>query len=135
MLKQIPQGEKPSRKEERDMQELDYTKMGARIRQVRKAKGWSQDRLAKKCGISLNFMGNIERGTRKMSMDTFASLCRELEMDADALLWGVTQPSETAMQGMWGQPGQEKEDRDSYAMYVRIMKSVADIMKNGDSIP
>ncbi len=117
------------------MQELDYTKMGARIRQVRKAKGWSQEKLAKKCGISLNFMGNIERGTRKMSMDTFASLCRELEIDADALLWGVTQPSETAMQGMWGQPGQEKEDRDSYAMYVRIMKSVADIMKNGDSIP
>lgn len=74
------------------MHGLDYVKMGARIRQLRKAKGWSQDRLAKQCGISLNFMGHIERGTRKMSMDTFVSLCRELETDADALLWGTAQP-------------------------------------------
>ncbi len=78
------------------MHGLDYVKMGARIRQLRKAKGWSQDRLAKQCGISLNFMGHIERGTRKMSMDTFVSLCRELETDADALLWGTAQPFGTA---------------------------------------
>lgn len=70
------------------MQELDYVKIGTRIRQIRKVKGWSQDKLAKKCGISLNFMGHIERGTRKMSMDTFVTLCRELETNADALLWG-----------------------------------------------
>ena len=56
----------------KDMQALDYSKIGERIRQVRKAKGWSQETLAKKCGISLNFMGKIERGDRKMSMDTFA---------------------------------------------------------------
>jgi len=114
------------------MQELDYAKIGTRIRQVRKAKGWSQDKLAKKCGISLNFMGHIERGTRKMSMDTFANLCKELETDADALLWGVTQPSEMAMQGMWGRA--VPQDDDSYSMYVRIMKSVADIMRSKDVI-
>ena len=108
------------------MQELDYEKIGARIRQVRKAKGLSQDKLAKRCGISLNFMGHIERGTRKMSMDTFASLCRELETAADALLWGITQSSEMAMQGMWRRS--DKRDDDSYSMYIRIMKSVADIM-------
>lgn len=110
------------------MQELDYAKMGTRIRQLRKAKGWSQDALARKCGISLNFLGHIERGTRKMSMDTFVNLCRELETDADALLWGSTRPSETALQGMWGQA--DAADADSYAMYIRIMKSVADIMSS-----
>ncbi len=71
------------------MQELDYVKIGERIRQVRKAKGWSQETLAAKCGISLNFMGKIERGNRRMSLDTFAGLCMELETDADALLWGI----------------------------------------------
>ena len=71
------------------MYELDYAKMGARIRQFRKAKGWSQGKLAKKCGISLNFMGNIERGTRRMSMDTFAVLCNALGTDADTLLFGI----------------------------------------------
>lgn len=111
------------------MYELDYAKIGARIRQVRKTKGWSQDTLAKKCGISMNFVGNIERGTRKMSMDTFAVLCRELEMDADALLWGVVQSPDTVVKNMWKHPA--KQDLDSYSMYIRIMKSVADIMNDG----
>lgn len=108
------------------MYELDYSKIGARICQVRKLKGLSQIELAKKCGISLSFMGHIERGTRKMSMDTFVILCRELETDADGLLWGAPQLSETAMQGMWG-CGTQTDD-ESYSMYIRIMKSVADIM-------
>lgn len=111
------------------MQELDYAKVGTRIRQIRKAKGWSQDELAKKCGISMNFMGHIERGSRKMSLDTFTALCRELEADADALLWGMVQDSQAIIQDLWRQP--EKKDRDSYSMYIQIMKSVADIMRSG----
>lgn len=82
------------------MQELDYAKMGTRIRQIRKAKGWSQGELAKKCGISLNFMGHIERGTRKMSINTFVNLCRELEADADVLLFGVAKPLRMPIQEM-----------------------------------
>ena len=46
------------------MRELDYGRMGMRIRQVRKTKGWSQEELAKKVGISMSFMGHIERGSR-----------------------------------------------------------------------
>ena len=46
------------------MNELDYGRIGKRIRQVRKAKGWSQDELARKCGIRMSFLGHIERGTR-----------------------------------------------------------------------
>ena len=59
--------------------ELDYGKMGMRIRQVRKAKGWSQDELAKKCGISMSFLGHIERGTRIMSLETFTGICKALD--------------------------------------------------------
>lgn len=110
------------------MQELDYAKAGARIRQIRKAKGWSQDELAKKCGISMNFMGHIERGTRKMSLDTFARICKALEANADALLWGIVQESEAIVQELWKQP--ETTDSGSYEMYIQIMKSVADIMRS-----
>ena len=101
------------------MRELDYGKMGNRIRQVRKAKGWSQDELAKKCGISMSFLGHIERGTR--IMDT----------DADEMLWGVAHAS-NAVLDMFRSPDSEQKEKkresDSYSMYVRIMKSVAEIM-------
>ncbi len=123
------------------MREFDYGKMGMRIRQVRKARGWSQDKLAKKCGISMSFLGHIERGTRVMSMETFVSICEALDAGADELLWGVANPS-YAVLDMWNLPDKDKNKKtgrktgkeadgqisDSYAMYVRIMKSVAEII-------
>lgn len=115
------------------MRELDYGKMGGRIRQVRKAKGWSQDVLAKKCGISMSFLGHIERGTRIMSLETFAGICEALGTGADELLWGTAQAQGMAC-GVWdasnrnADNGQDAKNVDHYAMYVRIMKSVAEIM-------
>ena len=111
------------------MKELDYAGIGMRIRQVRKVKGWSQDQLAKKCGISMSFLGHIERGTRIMSLETFVGICSALDAGADEMLWGEVQPSDTLLD-MWC-PSDRKPDQketDSYSMYVRIMKSVAEIM-------
>ncbi|MCI9021809.1 MAG: helix-turn-helix transcriptional regulator [Eubacterium sp.] len=127
------------------MRELDYGKMGMRIRQVRRARGWSQSELAEKCGISMSFLGHIERGSRIMSMETFANICTALDSGADELLWGVAGAESKAVLDMWNLPdkGGEKDGKklgakvtnqdvsknaDSYAMYVKIMKSVAEIM-------
>jgi len=104
------------------MQELDYGKMGMRIRQLRKAKGWSQGGLAQKCGISMSFLGHIERGSRIMSMETFANICMALDAGADELLWGVCDKQTDKTEAEGG------KNTDSYAMYVKIMKSVAEIM-------
>lgn len=127
------------------MQELDYTKIGMRIRQMRKAKAWSQEALAKKVGISMSFLGHIERGSRIMSIETFVGICEALGVGADDLLWGIAHPSELLLQ-IWGRSDQKAsegktlqiaaaqkeasaiERPDSFAMYVRIMKSVAEIM-------
>ena len=109
------------------MQEIDYGKIGMRIRQVRKVKRWSQEELSKKCGISMSFLGHIERGTRRMSMDTFVRLCRALDADADGLLWGSVRAAGGDLQEIWGEADQTKDD--SYLIFVRIMKSVAEILR------
>lgn len=111
------------------MQGLDYSAIGDRVRQTRKEKGWSQGLLARKCGISTSFMGHIERGSRIMSLETFVTICDVLQADADELLWGVPHPSDTLLLDLWDKT--KKEDTDSYSMYVRIMKSVAEIMNEG----
>ena len=110
------------------MRELDYGKIGKRIRQVRQTKGWSQNDLAKRCGISMSFLGHIERGTRIMSLDTFVNICEAVGARADELLWGVPCSSDT-VQNM-GDTAEKKQGKeaDSYSMYIRIMKSVAEIM-------
>lgn len=109
------------------MGQLDYYKIGQRIRQVRKTKGWSQGILAGKCGISTSYMGHIERGTRVMSMDTFAAVCKELGTKADELLWGIPQTGEASLREMWNRT-KSGEGMDHYTAYMKIMKSVAEIM-------
>lgn len=114
------------------MRELDYSKMGMRIRQVRKAKGWSQQRLALQCGISMSFLGHIERGSRIMSLETFSCICEVLDVRADEILWGEVHPSDAVLD-LWepAEQARKQKSTDSYSMYVRIMKSVAEIM-NGE---
>lgn len=121
------------------MRELDYGKMGNRIRQVRKAKGWSQDELAKKCGISMSFLGHIERGTKIMSLETFVHICNVLGASADGLLWGFihlpdikmdlrSMPVQRPEQAEEQETEQKQAYKDSYSMYIKIIKSVAEIM-------
>ncbi len=78
-------------------------------------------------------------------METFANICTALDSGADELLWGVAGAESKAVLDMWNLPdkGGEKDGKklgakvtnqdvsrnaDSYAMYVKIMKSVAEIM-------
>lgn len=67
---------------------MDYSSLGARIRRERVLRGWTQEQLAEKAGISLSFLGHIERGTRKASLETLVALCNALEVGMDALLAG-----------------------------------------------
>ena len=67
---------------------VDYIKIGSRIRNQRKEKGLSQEQLAEQIGISLSFMGHIERGTRTASVETLARISKALEMDMHYIVFG-----------------------------------------------
>ena len=108
------------------MRDLDYGKIGMRIRQARKVKKLTQGELAQKCGISMSFLGHIERGTKIMSQDTFVNLCEALDADAGEFLWGQARPSDSRLGYTWKQMGQKEQD--CYSMYIKIMQSVAEIM-------
>ncbi|MEG0986921.1 MAG: helix-turn-helix transcriptional regulator, partial [Clostridia bacterium] len=46
----------------------------------------TQDKLAELVGISLSFLGHIERGTRKASLETVVSLANAMNVSTDVLL-------------------------------------------------
>lgn len=62
-----------------------YNIIGQRIKQQRKNLDWSQEILAAKSGISLSFLGHIERGTRKLSVDTLYRLAISLNCSVSEL--------------------------------------------------
>ena len=63
-----------------------YEGLGKRIRQQRILAQMTQEKLAEKAGISLSFLGHIERGTRKASLDTLVRLCNALQVSPRVLL-------------------------------------------------
>lgn len=69
-----------------------YKEIGQRIRRLRIEQHLTQEKLAEMTGISLSFLGHIERGTRKMSVETLCNLTDSLRCSADELL-GIDIPS------------------------------------------
>ena len=65
---------------------MDYKDLGNRVRTVRRQQSLTQEQLAEKVGISASFLGHIERGTRKASLDTLVKLCNALKVSPRVLL-------------------------------------------------
>lgn len=63
-----------------------YEHFGRRVQQQRKLARMTQEQLSEKAGISLSFLGHIERGTRKASVDTVVKLCNALAVSPNLLL-------------------------------------------------
>lgn len=66
-----------------------YTNMvniGEHIIRLRKAKGWSQDKLAKEVGSSRIMIGNYERGENLPSVEMIIKLARIFDVSIDFLL-------------------------------------------------
>lgn len=59
---------------------------GARIRQARSRRGWSQERLAFECGLDRSYVGGVERGDRNVSAKNILKLAQSLEVPPGQLL-------------------------------------------------
>ena len=53
-----------------------------RLKQARLRSGLTQEQLAEAVGVSVKFIGNIERGTRAPSFETIEKIAEVLEVDA-----------------------------------------------------
>jgi transcriptional regulator with XRE-family HTH domain len=65
---------------------MDYKKLGERIRKERLSLGITQEVLSEKAGISVSFLGQIERGERKPSLETVINIANSLDVTVDFLL-------------------------------------------------
>ena len=55
------------------------TLLGQRIREQRRKKGWTMDKLAEKADLSVNYVGDLERGVKTPSLDTFIRIVEALD--------------------------------------------------------
>lgn len=68
------------------MAENIYMLIGRRIKEERQKHGLTQEELAVKAHIGTKFVGNIERGASKPSLDTFIKIANALNVSCDLLI-------------------------------------------------
>ncbi len=61
------------------------TRLGYRIRSYRKLKGHTQQSLAHEMGVSLAFVGSLERGTRMPTEPVLRKIASTLQVDYEEL--------------------------------------------------
>lgn len=60
--------------------------LGKRIREVRKDRGLTGDRLSEMCGINATYLRQIEGGVKMPSLPVFIDICKALKVSPDYLL-------------------------------------------------
>lgn len=64
-------------------------RFGERVRQLRRARGFSQETFAAECGLDRTYMGGIERGERNVALRNIERIALALEMTISELMQGV----------------------------------------------
>ncbi|PMC02379.1 XRE family transcriptional regulator [Microbacterium sp. UMB0228] len=60
--------------------------LGARVRDLRRSRGLTQERLAEQLGVTPRYLAGIERGERNLTLDSVDALAAQLEVDAASLI-------------------------------------------------
>ncbi len=68
---------------------MSINTIGKRIRFFREERKWSQEVFSEKLGLSLTYVGMIERGEKIPKLETFIKIANTLSVSADQLLAGV----------------------------------------------
>jgi len=70
--------------------------LGARLRQLRKANGWTLANVAARTGLSVSFLSDIERGRTSPSLDTLEKLAGVYGLPMSQVLRVEEEPSKDA---------------------------------------
>lgn len=71
-------------------EDLDIlVRFGNRVRELRKARGLSQERFAGKCDLDRTYIGGIERGERNLALRNIDIIARALGISLSELMRGL----------------------------------------------
>ena len=74
-----------------EIREVDYVKIGNRVREARHKKGITQEQLSKITGFSQPHLGHVESAKTKVSLPTLVKIANALDVTLDFLLFDSMQ--------------------------------------------
>ena len=73
--------------------EIDYKIIGQRIREARKKKGYSQEKLSEMIDVAVPYISRVERG-EKVNLKRLAQISKVLDVPIEYLIGGVVTQAE-----------------------------------------
>lgn len=107
------------------MKRIDYYEIGCKIKKCRTDMGLSQETAAERCGISLSFYSNIERGVKIMSLETFSSICNAFSISADYLLGDEVSNTDDVILNILSEA--KKCGAIQYEKFLKTIKALASV--------
>ncbi len=65
--------------------EINYKKLGLKIKEKRKKLGYTQESLSEKLNLSVSHLSHIENGSAKVSLNTLVNIANILNLSLDEL--------------------------------------------------
>jgi len=105
--------------------ELDYKAIGVRVKNFRKERNLTQEKLAELIDVSVPYMSNIETGKKKLSMKVLVNLSCALDVTPDELLLGYLDTQDKTVYSPYEAIYQDLEDCTTaqIAMIAEIIAS------------
>lgn len=69
--------------------DIDYKVIGERIKEVRREKGWSQERLSEEIDVTTVYISRVERGSAQINLKRLAQISKALDTSMEYLIEGT----------------------------------------------
>ncbi len=73
--------------------DFDYKLIGQRIKEVRRQRGWSQERLSEEIDVTTVYISRVERGTSQINLKRLAQISKALDTSVEYLISGTATES------------------------------------------
>ncbi|MBQ2826316.1 MAG: helix-turn-helix transcriptional regulator [Clostridia bacterium] len=109
---------------------MGLSSIGQNIRHYRLDKKLRQEDLAEKAGVSINYIGSIERGEKLPALETFIDIINALGVSADMILSDVVEVGYTVKDSLLAEKLEKLDVEDRSKIY-----DVIDVMvKNSKQV-
>ena len=107
----------------------EYNRIASKIKVLRTAKHLTQEQLAEACNISTSYLGHIERGSKKLSLETAVKIAQCLHVSLDALVIDGVLENSGLLSNI--EAIIKKQDKKKQEQFIRLLKILA---KNIDAL-
>lgn len=113
--------------------ELDYVRIGQRIREARNKKGWQQAELAFCAGLNSAYVSHIEPGKTKLALPTIVKIANALSVSVDELLCDSLEKVETVYDK---KIAEELKDCDAAELraFLEIIQSTKKVLRTNRKV-